>query len=100
LRRAAFPYMQQLVERFNETCDLGIFFIGVGVSWWVRIQARSVDCTAVGIRRKVLVEVACCKMEGLRSGLSLGESQTYEEERNETEIYRRRELLIPEHQAR
>jgi IclR family KDG regulon transcriptional repressor len=25
LRRAAFPYMQQLVERFNETCDLGIF---------------------------------------------------------------------------
>jgi IclR family KDG regulon transcriptional repressor len=24
-RRAAFPYMQQLVERFNETCDLGIF---------------------------------------------------------------------------
>jgi IclR family KDG regulon transcriptional repressor len=25
LRRAAFPYMQQLVGRFNETCDLGIF---------------------------------------------------------------------------
>lgn len=25
LRRAAFPYMQQLVERFNETCDLGIY---------------------------------------------------------------------------
>jgi IclR family KDG regulon transcriptional repressor len=25
LRQAAFPYMQQLVERFNETCDLGIF---------------------------------------------------------------------------
>jgi IclR family KDG regulon transcriptional repressor len=25
LRRAAFPYMQQLVERFDETCDLGIF---------------------------------------------------------------------------
>jgi DNA-binding IclR family transcriptional regulator len=25
LRRAAFPYMQQLVERFQETCDLGIF---------------------------------------------------------------------------
>ena len=25
LRRAAFPYMQQLVPRFNETCDLGIF---------------------------------------------------------------------------
>jgi IclR family KDG regulon transcriptional repressor len=24
-RQAAFPYMQQLVERFNETCDLGIF---------------------------------------------------------------------------
>jgi len=24
-RRAAFPYMQQLVERFGETCDLGIF---------------------------------------------------------------------------
>jgi IclR family KDG regulon transcriptional repressor len=24
-RRAAFPYMQQLVERFEETCDLGIF---------------------------------------------------------------------------
>jgi DNA-binding IclR family transcriptional regulator len=24
-RRAAFPYMQQLVERFQETCDLGIF---------------------------------------------------------------------------
>ena len=24
-RRAAFPYMQQLVERFDETCDLGIF---------------------------------------------------------------------------
>ena len=25
LRRAAFPYMEQLVERFGETCDLGIF---------------------------------------------------------------------------
>jgi IclR family KDG regulon transcriptional repressor len=25
LRRAAFPYMQQLVDRFDETCDLGIF---------------------------------------------------------------------------
>jgi len=25
LRRAAFPYMQRLVERFDETCDLGIF---------------------------------------------------------------------------
>jgi len=25
LRRAAFPYMQQLVERFQESCDLGIF---------------------------------------------------------------------------
>ena len=25
LRRAAFPYMQQLVERFNETCTLGVF---------------------------------------------------------------------------
>jgi IclR family KDG regulon transcriptional repressor len=25
LRRAAFPYMKQLVERFDETCDLGIF---------------------------------------------------------------------------
>jgi IclR family KDG regulon transcriptional repressor len=25
LRRAAYPYMQQLVERFDETCDLGIF---------------------------------------------------------------------------
>ena len=24
-RQAAFPYMEQLVERFNETCDLGIF---------------------------------------------------------------------------
>jgi IclR family KDG regulon transcriptional repressor len=24
-RQAAFPYMQQLVERFQETCDLGIF---------------------------------------------------------------------------
>ncbi|MCL7454678.1 MAG: IclR family transcriptional regulator [Anaerolineae bacterium] len=24
-RRAAFPYMQQLVERFQESCDLGIF---------------------------------------------------------------------------
>ena len=24
-RRAAFPYMQQLLERFDETCDLGIF---------------------------------------------------------------------------
>jgi IclR family KDG regulon transcriptional repressor len=24
-RQAAFPYMQQLVERFDETCDLGIF---------------------------------------------------------------------------
>jgi IclR family KDG regulon transcriptional repressor len=24
-RRAAFPYMQQLAERFQETCDLGIF---------------------------------------------------------------------------
>jgi IclR family KDG regulon transcriptional repressor len=24
-RRAAFPYMQQLTERFQETCDLGIF---------------------------------------------------------------------------
>jgi IclR family KDG regulon transcriptional repressor len=24
-RRAAFPYMEQLVERFDETCDLGIF---------------------------------------------------------------------------
>jgi DNA-binding IclR family transcriptional regulator len=25
LRRAAFPYMEQLVERFEETCDLGIY---------------------------------------------------------------------------
>jgi IclR family KDG regulon transcriptional repressor len=25
LRRAAFPYMERLVERFDETCDLGIF---------------------------------------------------------------------------
>jgi DNA-binding IclR family transcriptional regulator len=25
LRRVAFPYMQQLVERFDETCDLSIF---------------------------------------------------------------------------
>jgi IclR family KDG regulon transcriptional repressor len=25
LRRAAFPYMQQLVERFQETCTLGVF---------------------------------------------------------------------------
>jgi DNA-binding IclR family transcriptional regulator len=25
LRRAAFPYMQQLVERLDETCDLGVF---------------------------------------------------------------------------
>lgn len=25
LRRVALPYMQQLVERFDETCDLGIF---------------------------------------------------------------------------
>jgi DNA-binding IclR family transcriptional regulator len=25
LRRAAFPYMQQLVERFNEACTLGVF---------------------------------------------------------------------------
>jgi len=25
VRRAAFPYMQQLVDRFQETCDLGIF---------------------------------------------------------------------------
>jgi IclR family KDG regulon transcriptional repressor len=25
LRQAAFPYMQQLVERFEESCDLGIF---------------------------------------------------------------------------
>jgi len=25
LRRAAFPYMQELVDRFDETCDLGIF---------------------------------------------------------------------------
>ena len=25
LRRVAFPYMEQLVERFNETCDLGVF---------------------------------------------------------------------------
>ena len=25
LRRAAYPYMEQLVERFNETCDLGVF---------------------------------------------------------------------------
>jgi DNA-binding IclR family transcriptional regulator len=25
LRRVAFPYMQQLVERFDESCDLGIF---------------------------------------------------------------------------
>jgi IclR family KDG regulon transcriptional repressor len=29
LRRAAFPYMQQLVERFDETCDLGIFDHGM-----------------------------------------------------------------------
>jgi IclR family KDG regulon transcriptional repressor len=29
LRRAAFPYMQQLVERFDETCDLGIFDRGM-----------------------------------------------------------------------
>ena len=25
VRRAAFPYMEQLVERFDETCDLGVF---------------------------------------------------------------------------
>jgi DNA-binding IclR family transcriptional regulator len=25
LRRIAFPYMQQLVERFDESCDLGVF---------------------------------------------------------------------------
>jgi IclR family KDG regulon transcriptional repressor len=25
VRRAAFPYMQELAERFDETCDLGIF---------------------------------------------------------------------------
>ena len=25
VRRAAYPYMEQLVERFEETCDLGIF---------------------------------------------------------------------------
>jgi IclR family transcriptional regulator, KDG regulon repressor len=25
VRRVAFPYMEQLVERFQETCDLGIF---------------------------------------------------------------------------
>jgi IclR family KDG regulon transcriptional repressor len=29
LRRAAFPYMQELVERFDETCDLGIFDRGM-----------------------------------------------------------------------
>jgi IclR family KDG regulon transcriptional repressor len=29
LRRAAFPYMQQLVERFDETCDLGVFDRGM-----------------------------------------------------------------------
>lgn len=29
LRRVAFPYMQQLVERFNESCDLGIFDRGM-----------------------------------------------------------------------
>ncbi len=29
LRRAAFPYMQQLVDRFNETCDLGIYDRGM-----------------------------------------------------------------------
>jgi IclR family KDG regulon transcriptional repressor len=29
LRRAAFPYMEQLVERFDETCDLGIFDRGM-----------------------------------------------------------------------
>jgi DNA-binding IclR family transcriptional regulator len=29
LRQAAFPYMQQLVERFGETCDLGIFDRGM-----------------------------------------------------------------------
>jgi len=29
LRRVAFPYMQQLVERFDETCDLGIFDRGM-----------------------------------------------------------------------
>jgi IclR family KDG regulon transcriptional repressor len=29
LRQVAFPYMQQLVERFDETCDLGIFDRGM-----------------------------------------------------------------------
>jgi len=29
LPRAAFPYMQQLVERFDETCDLGVFDRGM-----------------------------------------------------------------------
>jgi DNA-binding IclR family transcriptional regulator len=29
LRQAAFPYMEQLVERFDETCDLGIFDRGM-----------------------------------------------------------------------
>jgi IclR family KDG regulon transcriptional repressor len=29
LRQAAFPYMQQLVERFDETCDLGIYDRGM-----------------------------------------------------------------------
>jgi IclR family KDG regulon transcriptional repressor len=29
LRQAAFPYMQQLVDRFDETCDLGIFDRGM-----------------------------------------------------------------------
>jgi len=39
-------------------------------------------------------------MAGLRSYLVPGGSQTYEEERNETETNRRRVLLIPEPQAR
>ena len=29
VRRAAFPYMQELVNRFDETCDLGIFDRGM-----------------------------------------------------------------------
>jgi DNA-binding IclR family transcriptional regulator len=29
LRQAAFPYMERLVERFDETCDLGIFERGM-----------------------------------------------------------------------
>jgi len=75
-RRAAFPYMQQLVERFQETCDLGIFDRGrvlyvevVHSEHSLTIAARigrhlPVHCTASG---KVFLAFLPAQEAGIRA---------------------------------